>query len=62
VAFNEIEGLLLELHAPPKLTTELYRALAYVPGVTVNAHATDIAGRRGIAFELSGTYGPGTEQ
>jgi hypothetical protein len=62
VAFNEIEGLLWNYMLPPKLTTELYRALAYVPGVTVNAHATDIAGRRGIAFELSGTYGPGTEQ
>jgi hypothetical protein len=62
VAFSEIEGLLWNYVLPPKLTAELYRALAYVPGVTVNAHATDIAGRRGVAFELSGTYGPGTEQ
>ena len=62
VAFSEIEGLLWNYVLPPELTAELYRALAYVPGVTVNAHATDIAGRRGIAFELSGTHGPGTKQ
>jgi hypothetical protein len=61
-AFDEIMGLLWNYVLPPKLTAELYRALTYIPGVTVNAHATDIAGRPGIAFELSGTYGPGTEQ
>jgi hypothetical protein len=61
-AFDQIMGLLWNYVLPPKLTAELYRALSYIPGVTANAHATDIAGRPGIAFELSGTYGPGTEQ
>jgi hypothetical protein len=61
-AFDQIMGLLWNYVLPPKLTAELYRALAYIPGVTANAHATDIAGRPGIAFELPGTYGPGTEQ
>jgi hypothetical protein len=61
-AFNEIMGLLWNYVLPPKLTAELYRALTDIPGVTVNTHATDIAGRPGIAFGLSNTYGPGTEQ
>lgn len=55
-------GLLWNYALPPKLAAELYRALTDIPGVTVNAHATDISGRPGIAFELSNTYGPGTEQ
>ena len=61
-AFDQIMGLLWNYVLPPKLAAELYRALTDIPGVTVNAHATDIAGRPGIAFELSNTYGPGTEQ
>jgi hypothetical protein len=61
-AFDEIMGLLWNYVLPPRLAAELYRALTDIPGVTVNAHATDIAGRPGIAFELSGTHGPGTEQ
>lgn len=61
-AFDEIMGLLWNYVLPPKLAAELYRALTDIPGVTVNAHATDIAGRPGIAFELSNSYGPGTEQ
>jgi hypothetical protein len=61
-AFDQIMGLLWNYVLPPKLTAELYRALTDIPGVTVNAHATDIAGRPGIAFALSNTYGPGTEQ
>lgn len=62
VAFNEIAGMLWNYVLPPKLAAEVYQALADVPGVTVNAHATDIAGRPGIAFELSGAHGPGTQQ
>lgn len=61
-AFDEIMGLLWNYVLPPKLAAELYRALTDIPSVTVNTHATDIAGRPGIAFELSNTYGPGTKQ
>ena len=32
---------------------ELYRALGDIPGVTIDAHATDIAGRHGVAFVMS---------
>ena len=35
---------------PPALTAELYRALGNIPGVTVDRHATDIAGRHGLGF------------
>ena len=35
---------------PPRLTAELYRALSDIPGVTVNDHAVDVAGRPGIGF------------
>jgi len=61
-AFNEIMGLLWNYVLPPKLAAGLYRALTDIPGVTVNTHATDSAGRPGIAFELSNTYGPDTKQ
>ena len=39
--------------APPALTAELYRALGIIPGVTVNRHAVDIAGRHGIGFQIT---------
>jgi hypothetical protein len=43
---------------PPRVAAELYHALAAIPGVAVNANATDVAGRRGVAFTLALT--PGT--
>ncbi len=36
----------------PALAAELYRALADVPGVTIDKNAVDTAGRRGVAFTL----------
>ena len=39
----------------PKLTAELFHALADVPGVTVDNHATDEDGRPGVAFVLQAT-------
>lgn len=53
-AFYAIESILTQYAVPPRLAAELYRALAYVPGVTVNAHARDAAGRPGVAFVLPG--------
>jgi hypothetical protein len=52
-AFNGIEGTLMDIVLPPKLAAELYRALADIPGVTVNKKAVDPAGRQGLAFVLS---------
>ena len=48
-----IDYLLITYVMPPRLTAELYRALGDVPGVTVNDHAVDVAGRPGI-----GVIGP----
>jgi hypothetical protein len=52
-AFNGIEGTLMDIVLPPKLAAELYRALADIPGVTVNKNAVDPAGRHSLAFVLS---------
>jgi hypothetical protein len=55
--FDIIEELLITYVMPPRLTAELYRALGDIPGVTVNDHAADVAGRRGVGF--IGPAGPG---
>jgi hypothetical protein len=44
-AFDQITAMLWLYTMPSKLTAELYQALADVPGVTVDPHATDLAGR-----------------
>jgi hypothetical protein len=51
-AFDQITAMLWLYTMPSKLTAELYHALADVPGVTVDKHATDLAGRPGVAFVL----------
>jgi hypothetical protein len=48
--FQVIYDLVVSYMMPPALTAELYRALGEVPGVTVNEHAVDAAGRTGIGF------------
>jgi hypothetical protein len=50
--FEVIQGLLATYVMPPGLTAELYRALGDIPGVTVDQHAVDVAGRSGIGFRL----------
>ncbi len=52
-AFRVIEDLLITYVMPPALTAELYQALGNVPGVTVDRHAADIAGRHGIGFRIA---------
>jgi hypothetical protein len=49
--FQIIYDLVISYVMPPALTAELYRALGDVPGVTVNDHAVDAAGRTGIGFQ-----------
>lgn len=51
--FEIIAALLSTYVMPPALTAELYRALGNIPGVTVDRHATDIAGRHGIGFRIT---------
>ncbi len=48
--FTIIEELLTTYVMPPRLTAQLYRALGKIPGVTVDTHAVDVAGRHGIGF------------
>jgi hypothetical protein len=55
MAFQEIEGMLWDYVLPPKLAADLFRALAYIPGITARPRATDIAGRHGVAFVLPRT-------
>jgi hypothetical protein len=49
--FQIIYDLVVSYVMPPALTAELYRALGDVPGITVNDHAVDAAGRTGIGFQ-----------
>ena len=58
-AFQGIFALLGYYALPPAVAAELYRALADIPGVTVNPHATDLAGRHGPAFTLTVKDRPG---
>jgi hypothetical protein len=48
--FTIIEELITTYVVPPRLGAELYRALGDIVGVTVDAHAVDVAGRPGIGF------------
>jgi hypothetical protein len=51
--FNIISALLFTYVMPPALTAELYRALGDIPGVTVDRHVVDVAGRAGIGFQIT---------
>jgi hypothetical protein len=48
-AWADIGDLLREMLVPPKLAAALFHVAATIPGVTVDKHATDAAGRSGIA-------------
>jgi hypothetical protein len=51
--FEIIKELLATYVMPPALTAELYQALGDIPGVTVDQHAVDVAGRDGIGFQIT---------
>ncbi len=59
-AFRGIFALLDGYMLPHAVAARLYLALADIPGVTVNRHVTDLAGRTGPAFTLKVTDGPGS--
>jgi hypothetical protein len=48
-AWTDINDLLESTLTPPKLTAALFRVAATIPGATVVPHASDAAGRPGIA-------------
>jgi len=60
--FTIIEMMLTSYVMPPQLTAELYRALSDIPGVTVNGHAVDVAGRPGIGFISPALPGAGSTE
>ncbi|HUY49243.1 MAG TPA: CU044_5270 family protein [Streptosporangiaceae bacterium] len=51
--FEIIKELLTTYVMPPALTAELYRALGNIPGMAVDYHAVDVAGRHGIGFQIT---------
>lgn len=57
--FEVIKDLLITYVMPPALTAELYRALGNIPGVTIDRHAVDLAGRHGIGFKVALPAGQG---
>jgi hypothetical protein len=60
--FTIIEELITTYVMPPRLTAELYRALGHIPGVTVDDHATDVAGRHGVGFISPAAPGGGNDE
>lgn len=52
-AFEIIQDLLTSYVMPPRLTAELYLALADISGVTADPHAVDVAGRHGTGFRMA---------
>ena len=48
--FLAIQTMLTAYAMPPALTAEFYRALGDIPGIRVDTHAVDVAGRHGVAF------------
>jgi hypothetical protein len=50
--FSGIEGLLIAYVLPPKLTAEVYHALADIPTVYAQSNVKDVAGQVGVAFIL----------
>jgi hypothetical protein len=61
-AFFLTYALLSTYVLPPRLTAELYQALGDLPGLTVDRHAADVAGRTGIGLRLPLRRGSGLTQ
>jgi hypothetical protein len=49
-AFTDISQMLSTMILPPRLTAELYHALADIPGIVAKKNVHDITGRIGVAF------------
>jgi hypothetical protein len=51
-AFGTMETMLENYVLPPALQAEIYQALAALPGIQVDSHASAIDGRAGVAFVM----------
>ncbi|HET7012692.1 MAG TPA: CU044_5270 family protein, partial [Streptosporangiaceae bacterium] len=51
--FSIIEEMLTTYVMPPALTAELYQTLGILPGVTIDHHAVDVAGRPAIGLSMA---------
>jgi hypothetical protein len=62
--FSIIEQLLITYVMPPALTAEFYQSLAQIPGVTIDRHAVDVAGRAGLglAIAIPPAFGGGIDE
>jgi hypothetical protein len=62
--FQIIEEMLTTYVMPPALTAELYQALGLIPGVTVDHHAVDVAGRPaiGLSIAMPRAFGGGSDE
>jgi hypothetical protein len=56
-AFPAIAEMLANYVLPPALQAEMYQALAIIPGIQVDSHATAIDGQTGVAFVLPRPHG-----
>jgi hypothetical protein len=56
-AFGAIQDILSTYETTPRLASELFQALADIPGISVRDHITDVAGRTGVGFALPGHAG-----
>jgi hypothetical protein len=59
-AFHAVTELFQTYVLPPHLTASLFRALADIPGVRVDRHARDVAGRTGAGFAFG--HGAGQQE
>ncbi len=59
-AFQALDQTLQYIAMPAWRTAEIYRALADIPGVTVDSHAIDSAVRHGVAFRHALAAGRGS--
>ena len=57
-AWTDLGDMFREMLVPPELAAALFKVAATIPGVTVVRHATDAAGRAGIAVAR---YDPGSQ-
>ena len=62
--FQIIEEMLTTYVMPPALTAELYRTLGLIPGVTIDRHAVDVAGRPaiGLSIAIPPAFGGGLDE
>ena len=61
LAFQQAGVMLGHYVLSPQRMAWLYRAIASVPGVRLDAHARTATGRRGVGFELAGPPGSGVK-